>query len=240
MHFLKQHLLSYLCIILAAVTITVLGSEFFLAVPAMTAAQDPDPVIVIDAGHGGEDGGAVSTSGVKECDLNLQIAARVHAILCLIGQNSSMLRTADISLHSEGADSIAQKKASDLQNRAASVNSLYQPILISIHQNMFSESKYRGAQVFYAPTSGSREFAESMQETLRSSLDPDNRRQPKPADAVYLMNHVHCPAILIECGFLSNQNELKLLCSADYQKQLSIAISVESLNYIRKVISDEV
>ena len=239
MQFLKHHLISYFCIVLAAVTAAVLGAEFYLAVPSMVSSADPSPVIVIDAGHGGEDGGA-AVSGIREADLNLQIAGRVHTLLCLLGQNSVMLRTEDRSLHSEEAVTLTQKKASDLRNRAEAVNSLYRPVLISIHQNMFAETKYHGAQIFYAPTDRSEEFAQDMQELLRIKLDTENHRQCKPAESVYLMNHVNCPAILIECGFMSNQEERNKLCSAEYQKQLSLVISAGSLDYLRKVITDEV
>ena len=99
-------------------------------------------------------------------------------------------------------------------------------VLLSVHQNTFTDEEYHGAQVFYAPTEGSQALAETMQEALRAALDPENSRQAKPIpDSVYLMNHVSCPAVLVECGFLSNPEEEALLRSADYQIRLAAVLA---------------
>lgn len=182
--------------------------------------------LILDAGHGGEDGGAVSLSGVPESIINLSVAKRTDLLLGLFGIPCVMLRQEDVSLHDANANTLREKKVSDLKNRVAAIESEANPRLISIHQNTFSDRRYHGAQVFFAPTAGSQALAETMQEALRTTLDPDNQRVCKPIpDTIYLMNHISCPAILVECGFLSNPNEEQLLLSPAYQTKLALALT---------------
>lgn len=188
--------------------------------------------MVIDAGHGGEDGGAVSLSGAMESQINLAIAQRLDQLFGLFGVPVTMLRCEDISLHSDDAETLRQKKVSDLHNRVEAVNAAENAILISIHQNSFSDSRYSGAQVFFAPTDGSREFAEYTQEVLRVALDTNNQRvATEIPDTVYLMNHIDCPAILVECGFLSNAAEDQLLQTPEYQLMVAISLAGSYLQY---------
>lgn len=197
-----------------------------------------DEIVVIDAGHGGEDGGAVSLSGAIESQLNLAIAQRLDSILGFYGVDTLLLRNSDISLHSSDAHTIREKKVSDLHNRVNTIESLKDPVVISIHQNTFSNSKYRGAQVFYANGDLSLPFAQITQETLRQTLDPNNNRKPTTVpNTVYLMNHITCKAILVECGFLSNPEEDILLQSSDYQTKLAASLAGAYIKY--KHISQE-
>ena len=194
--------------------------------PVLGPAAEEGPVLVLDAGHGGEDGGAVSLTGVAESGINLAITLRVDQLLGFCGAPPVMLREEDVSLHDQGADTLREKKASDLRNRVQAVEQVGDAVLLSVHQNTFTDKKYHGAQVFYAPTEGSQALAETMQEALRAALDPENSRQAKPIpDSVYLMNHVSCPAVLVECGFLSNPEEEALLRSADYQIRLAAVLA---------------
>ena len=189
-------------------------------------------VVVIDAGHGGEDGGAVSISGAIESQLNLAIAQRLDLILGLYGVNTLLLRNTDTSLHDSDAQTIREKKVSDLHNRVDMIESLENAIVISIHQNTFSNSKYHGAQVFYANGDLSLPFAQITQDTLREALDPDNDRKPTAApNTVYLMNHISCRAILVECGFLSNPEEDILLQSSNYQTKVAASIAGAYIEY---------
>ena len=182
--------------------------------------------LVIDAGHGGEDGGAVSASGASESAINLAVARRLDAIMGLYGVNTVMLRTQDVMLNDADAGDLRARKVSDLHNRAAAVNAVEHAVLISIHQNSFPDPQYDGAQVFYAPTQGSQFFAEYTQELLRVSLSPENNRQAKPiASSVYLMNHIDCKGILVECGFLTNPAEDRLLQTPDYQLKLAVTLA---------------
>lgn len=189
-------------------------------------------VLVLDAGHGGEDGGAVSLTGVPESGINLSIVLKIDQLMGFCGQAPVVLRTSDSSLHDSDADTLREKKASDLHNRVAAVEQQENAVLLSIHQNMFTDQKYHGAQVFFAPTAGSQELAVHTQEVLRSAVDPENSRQAKPIpDTVYLMNHISCPAILVECGFLSNPAEEALLRTDAYQTKLAAAMAGAWLQY---------
>nr|WP_317324972.1 N-acetylmuramoyl-L-alanine amidase [uncultured Flavonifractor sp.] len=202
------------------------------AIQTAGSADGGQPVLVLDAGHGGEDGGAVSPSGVPESQINLAIVHRLELLLGLYGQVPVVLRREDCSLHDPEADTLRKKKSSDLKNRVAAVERTENGVLLSVHQNMFTNAKYHGAQVFYAPTQGSQEFAVHTQEVLRQTVDPANQRQAKLIpDSVYLMNHITCPAILVECGFLSNPEEERNLRSEDYQLQLAAALAGAWLQY---------
>ena len=195
-----------------------------------------EKTLVLDAGHGGEDGGAVSLTGVPESQINLAIVLNMRDILGLYGVDPVLLREADISLHSEGADTLREKKTSDLKNRVAAVEALPDATLISIHQNTYTGSRYQGTHVFYAPTPGSKELAEQIQEAIQIGLQPDNERIVKEIyDTVYLMNHITCPAVLVECGFLTNPEEEARLREPGYQKQLAAVIAGEYLAYGRNL-----
>ena len=189
--------------------------------------------LLIDAGHGGQDGGAVSVSGVSESVLNLAVAKRLDAILGFCGVPSVMLRTEDVMLSDPGGKTMRERKVSDLHNRAKLVNQEKNAVLISIHQNSFTDARYSGAQVFYAPTPDSQGFAERTQELLRVTLSPGNDRKAKPIpQSVYLMNHIGCKAILVECGFLTNPSEDRLLQTPAYQLKLAATLAGA---YLREV-----
>lgn len=182
--------------------------------------------VIIDAGHGGVDGGATSCTGVLESEINLQIALRLEDIMHLLGYKTVMIRTTDRSIHTQG-DSIAQKKISDLKERVRIVNNTQNCTLISLHQNYFYDSKYFGPQVFYAGNAESRAFADQMQNALNTALCPKSNRQKKSANGIYLMEHIQSTGILIECGFLSNPSEEAKLLNPAYQKELSCVIGSE-------------
>lgn len=204
-----------------------LGRLNSLVEPAMepSAVQRTDP-LVLDAGHGGEDGGAVSITGAPESKINLAIVLKLRDVLGLYGVDPILLREEDVSLHDSGAGTLREKKRSDLKNRVAFVEAVEGGTLLSIHQNTYPGSRYHGAHVFYAPTEGSQELAEHVQNSIKAALQPDNERAVKRIpDTVYIMNHVTCPAVLIECGFLTNPEEEALLRDEDYQRKLSAVIA---------------
>ena len=205
-----------------------------------TAYAQAAPVVVIDAGHGGEDGGASSPDGVLESGLNLQFALRMRDLLQFAGVRTVMLRETDTALYTDGCSGIAEKKVSDLKNRVLRTNQAPNAVLLSVHQNFFTEAKYRGAQVFYAKTDGSRELAEYMQSALRTNVDPDNHRQAKPSQGVYLMEHVNGTAVLVECGFLSNEAEEAKLRSADHQKKLCCCIAATVTEFLTRRESTDI
>ena len=187
--------------------------------------------VVIDPGHGGEDGGATSCTGRLESEYNLAISRRLDDLLHLLGYRTRMTRTSDVSIYSTG-DTIAQKKVSDLKERVRIVNETGNALLVSIHQNQFGDARYRGAQVFYANTEGSRELGHMLQTELVESLNPGSKRKCKPISSVYLMEHIQCTGILVECGFLSNPQEEALLRGMDYQKKLCCVIASALSRYL--------
>jgi N-acetylmuramoyl-L-alanine amidase len=225
-------------VLIALVCVLTLGGAMGLSrlgtAVAVLMEENTAPCIVIDAGHGGEDGGALSATGQRESGLNLEISLRLRDFLTFFGLQSRMVRETDVSVETEG-DTIAQRKVSDIKNRVRMVEETPNALLVSIHQNHFSEEKYRGAQVFYARTEGSSALAEQMQNILCAQVDPNNHRRCKQAGEVYLMEHVSCTAVLVECGFLSNREETVLLTSAEYQKKLAAAIAVSLLQYTEDI-----
>ena len=195
-------------------------------IAASSSAPDGRISLILDAGHGGEDGGAVSITGVPESQINLAVVLKTRDILAFYGVSPLVLREEDISLHDDSAVSLREKKVSDLKNRVAAIEEQRGATLLSIHQNTYPNGRYHGAQAFYAPTEGSKELAEHIQAAIRSTLQPDNERAVKQIpDTVYLMNHISCPAVMVECGFLTNPGEEALLLDPDYQKQLAAVLA---------------
>lgn len=231
MSYFKKYVGFYLFVCAAAILGAMLLSRAGSAVAVFSSETSTAPIVVIDAGHGGEDGGAISVTGARESMLNLEISQRLNDLLHFLGVHTQMIRTEDISVYTEG-DTIAQKKVSDIHNRVKAVEQTPHALLVSIHQNQFSESQYRGAQVFYAQ--GSQELAELLQSDLAAQVDPRNHRQCKQAQGIYLLEHISCPAVLIECGFLSNPAEEALLRDASYQKKLASVIACTLASYLEE------
>ena len=209
--------------IAAVVVVTVsLAASRAVTVLAESSPISRENVIIIDAGHGGEDGGATSCTGILESQFNLEIALRLNDLMHLLGLETVMIRTTDISVYTQG-NTIAAKKVSDLKERVRIVNETENALLISIHQNMFSDSQYYGAQVFY--NGQSRSLAEQLQASLVGTLNPCSRRKSKSASGVYLMQHIQRPGLLVECGFISNPEEEAKLRTGEYQKKLCCVIA---------------
>lgn len=196
------------------------------AVPVAAIAQEQACTLILDAGHGGEDGGASTAAGNKESDINLAIVLKTQALMTFLGVEPSLTRNSDTSLHSSEAETIRQKKVSDLKNRVAMVEHMPNALLISVHQNHFTDPRYSGSQVFYGEGEANRQWGEQAQNALRQILSPENDRKAKPIpDGIYLFDHITCPAILVECGFLSNGEEAALLCTDSYQRKVAVALA---------------
>lgn len=223
----KLYLSMILCFSVAALLAATLGNEV-----QSVSGEGSGSVIIIDPGHGGEDGGAISINGVPESGINLEICLRLRDLLQLCGLQTKMTRDGDYAIYDEGSQTIAQKKASDLRNRVALMQQNPGAILLSIHQNQFPDEKYHGAQVFYNKGPDSEPLAKTMQEALRAGLDPENHRQVKPSEGVYLMEQSSNTAILVECGFLSNREEEAKLREEGYQKNITCAISGGLLRFL--------
>ena len=180
--------------------------------------------IVIDSGHGGKDGGSV-VDDVLEKNINLQIALKLREKLIKSGANVIMTRDGDFDLSSPNAN---RRKKSDFDNRISLINNAGADLYISIHLNYLSDSRYSGAQVFY--TKGNEYLAEIMQESLASYLKTKMPAK-KLSDTIYMYKKLKVPGILIECGFLSNENERNLLISEKYQEQIALAIIKGIISY---------
>lgn len=218
------------CMYMLSLTLLTAFALHGLRAQAAVAGEAAIPrIIVLDAGHGGADGGASGPDGTRECDLNLAITLKTDAVLGLLGEETLLLRSTDTDLSSSDSKSISQKKVSDIRRRVELTNSQPGAILVSIHCNTYSQEKYHGAQVFY--TGGAKEFGETMQLALKNGVDPANARMAKAVSPdVYLMNHIKVPGILVECGFLTNQEELTNLKDPGYQTRLAVTIAVTAAN----------
>lgn len=226
------------CVVLA-------GMSFVLwqgrgATASVFSPRDEVPVtVIVDAGHGGEDGGAVAKDGTIESKINLEVAQKLNAVLLFAGQNTRMTRTEDVSIHSPGTETMHQRKVSDLQNRVALVNGTEHAVLISIHQNSLPSSlKTHGAQVFWNTVEGGDLLARMVQQRLNLSVNSGNEKVAKKIPStIYLMKNVTAPAIIVECGFLSNAEETVRLQEASYQRKLAISIAA---GYLACLAGEEV
>lgn len=191
-----------------------------------TAADHPAMTVVIDAGHGGEDGGAVSADGSVEKDLNLDIALRLRDLLTANGIPAVMTRTEDILLYDRNVNYKGRKKALDLAARREIAERTPGCVFVSIHMNAYPDERYDGLQVWYSPNnSSSKPLAEAIQNMARELLQPDNSRQVKPAtSAIYLLHHLTVPAVLVECGFLSNPAEVAKLATPEYRQKVAFSL----------------
>jgi N-acetylmuramoyl-L-alanine amidase len=220
---IRFFVLLYCGVFIGAVSLCQLASS------SVTVLKESEPVqnrtvIIIDAGHGGIDGGATSCTGIPESHINLQISLRLNDLVQLLGFETKMIRKTDTSVYTEG-NTIAAQKVSDLKQRVKLVNETRNAVLVSVHQNTFLDSRYSGAQVFYANDNTSRELAKVMQADLISNLNPGSKRQCKSSDGIYLMQNIQRPGVLIECGFLSNPEEEANLLTAEYQKQIASVVA---------------
>lgn len=193
-------------------------------------------VVVIDAGHGGVDGGVVSRSGVKESDINLKVALKLRSLLEQAGAIVILTRDEDRGLYSESG-TIRDKKNEDLRNRRELVDSSEADLFISIHQNSFPQSQYYGAQTFYPPNSQeSKAAAELIQEQLIKVIDNGNTRAAKTKNDVYLLKYSSIPTVLVECGFLSNPTEEIALQENKYQEKIAWSVYIGILRYFHESI----
>lgn len=218
----------YGLIFLSFLLIPLYGNRY---IPTFADDQKVAHSVIIDAGHGGVDGGAVSCTGVYESAINLEISLKINDLMHLLGVQTIMIRDTDRSVYTSG-DTIAAKKISDIKERVRVVNTAPNALLVSIHQNNFHDSRYSGAQVFYNACAESKELASIIQTAFRENLNSNNKRQIKRSSGVYLMEHINCPGILIECGFLSNSAEEAMLRNEVYQKRLSCIIAATVCQYL--------
>ena len=197
------------------------------------SAEPSVPILIIDAGHGGADGGAVAANGTKESDVNLDIAKKLEALAVFWGVETVMTRESDTIDYPPEAATLAAMKKADQNDRLAKINAVPGAILICIHQNYYPAASPWGIQVFFGAVDGSDRLADRMQENLTSQLCPNNRRSAERIDeGIYLMRKAQCRAVLVECGFLSNPEELGKLETPAYRTQLAVVMLASYLQYI--------
>lgn len=189
--------------------------------------------VIVDAGHGGEDGGAVASDGTVEKDINLDIALKLEKILKMYGFKVIMTRNSDIMTCDENLSTQREKKISDIRNRAKIISSFPDSVFVSIHQNNFYDPTQKGTQVFYSKNNNkSKTLADCIQQSVVSAIQEHNKRLTKKSGSeIYLLHNSVCPAILVECGFLSNKNDLNLLKSDDYRRKIAILIADGIIKY---------
>ena len=197
-----------------------------------TETSASETVIIIDAGHGGEDPGAVGVNGVLEKDINLDIARFMREELARRGYTVVLTRDEDRLLYTEEENIKGIRKICDLKNRVKIFNSYPSCLVVSIHMNTFSSAKYSGVQIYHAESENSRLLASKIRQAVTTELQPDNKRPLKSSGSIYILKNTQPPIALVECGFLSNPEECEKLSQKEYQKRLSFSIVCGIIDYI--------
>lgn len=229
---MKQNhkIMNYLMVALFFVSMVLVAKEAAEFVTSQKAAGLNPNLVVIDAGHGADDGGKVGINGAVEKDINLIIALRIKELLAAQGVDVVMTRENDAGLYPKTGDN---RKIRDMQKRVELINNKRPALTVSIHQNSYTEESISGAQTFYM--TGSEEgkrAAEILQEQMITTLEPEKERQAKENGSYYMLKHVDGPIVIAECGFLSNAKEAELLCDEEYQEKVAWAIHLGILRYL--------
>ena len=234
-----KFMLKYLLFFYVFILLVIMLSSFSKALISkneinQSANDSTSPIIIIDAGHGGEDGGAIGNNGIYEKDLNLTISENLADMLGAAGYDVVMTRTEDKLLYDKTQDFKGRKKILDLAGRLEIANKYSDAIFISIHMNSFPQEKYSGLQVYYSKNNdNSKIIAEIIQSSVKAHLQPNNNRACKEASSnIFLLDRAQSAAVLIECGFLSNNEECALLSTEEYQRKLSLSIFNGICEYI--------
>lgn len=222
---------AFLIILSAMLYLTFMANFSAAEASSMPITQK---TVIVDAGHGGDDGGAIGIDGTVEKDINLDIALKLEKILKFYGFNVIMTRTQDVMTCDDGLDSLRKRKISDIHNRFELMRKNPDAIFISVHQNKFEDSSQHGTQVFYSGNDErSKELAEAIQTSVTLTLQRKNDRVVKKSGSgIYLLYHAKIPAVLVECGFISNSDEVKKLKDESYRRKLAILIADGLLKYL--------
>lgn len=232
---LKKKAIILIALMLSGCIITLFTGKSLRT--ATTSAKNVlRPTIILDAGHGGFDGGAVANDGTVEKNINLEITLCLAEFLRQSGYEVIFTRESDVSTDNVESDRISTRKKSDLQNRLKLMNDYPDAVFISIHLNKFTTSAANGSQVFYGSKNENSKFlGEKVQEKIISFLQPYNKRANKQAtDSTYILHNAEIPAILVECGFLSNASDLEKLKTKEYQTEMAFCIFCGIIEYFSK------
>lgn len=227
---LQHKLLSMVMGGLLVLSMLIVAKEAATLVASKKVIEDERPCVVIDAGHGGSDPGKVGINNALEKDINLEIASLVKKFLEADDIRVVMTREDGNGLYDENA---SNKKVQDMKRRIALIEETAPKVTVSIHQNSYPEEYVHGAQVFfYTGSKDGQKLAESIQQRLVQTVDPENTRQVKANDSYYLLKKTGTPIVIVECGFLSNQQEAEKLCTELYQEKVAWAIHMGILQYL--------
>ena len=196
--------------------------------------QNGEFILIIDPGHGGFDPGAVASDGTTESKINLAVGLQMEEMARLLGVETDMTRREDVSTESDANAAVRQRKNSDLKNRVEQINGISGGVLVSLHQNSLPQvPAVHGAQVFYSEVEDSRELAETVQSALDTVINDRNKEVKAAGGGVYLLKNAKIPAILVECGFLSNGDETALLNTQAHQNRLALTILASVLEHLQ-------
>lgn len=229
----KKHLYIFVFFVLImTISLTIIKNR----VRPVSYTPITNKTVGIDSGHGGIDPGAIGISGVKEDEINLKIGMKLKRYIEQNGGKVVMTRDTKDGLYTKKSKSLKEMKTEDLHNRKKIIENGNCDLFVTIHLNSFKESKYYGAQTFYKPNDeASTLLATYIQDELRDVLDKNNHRLPQERDDVFLINEINLPSVLIECGFLSNPNEEKLLNTEKYQEKIAWAIYIGIMKYFSQM-----
>lgn len=230
--FNKMRIVQMAIIMCIGVLVVQLSGSFASYVMSPVAASGRT-VIIIDAGHGDFDPGAIASDRTEEKDINLQIALKLADIFRTGGYRVVMTRTDDTTLSGKGPSESLSRKRSDTQNRAYLADSFDDAVMISIHQNTFSDRSQHGTQVFYGQKNEqSKPIAEAIMLSIVGNVQPDNERKCKEGyDSIYILRAVKNPVVMVECGFITNNGELQMLKDYEYQQKLAFCIFLGYCEY---------
>ena len=237
----NAHFILVSLFLMFSVIISVLSASFFLNlgdgnIYTSVFAEGKSKLVILDAGHGGEDCGAIGRNGIYEKDLNLEIALILGEYLKRAGYTVVYTRTEDKLLYKDEENIKGFRKIYDLKNRVAISSEYPEAVFISIHMNSFSDEKYSGLQVYYGTkNTDSLLLAQHIQNEVKSRLQANNSRIPKRGENIYVMENVENVGVLVECGFLTNATEAEKLSEKEYQKELCFAILCGIINYIEDI-----
>lgn len=234
--FLKKNLFTYSIVFLFLGLFSLIAFTSYAKAKSSGNNSKEIPTIILDPGHGGEDGGAVGVDGIVEKDINLAISLKLQNFLEASGYKVIMTREKDTAIYDDNLKTLREKKRSDLRNRMGIINKSKEEektVFVSIHQNKFPDSKYFGTQIFYSVNdSKSENLANKIKDSVTGLLQPENDREIKPAtNKIFLLHNAHIPAVIAECGFISNPEEAAKLKSEKYQNQMAFSIYCGIVNY---------
>lgn len=226
----KRILIIFMCLVVS-ISFATLSNKKMQSVETV-ALPIENKVIIIDAGHGSPDEGASSNDGLTEANINLSIALKVQNLLEEAGSTVILTRSDENGIYDEESSSIREKKVSDIKNRVKIGNESSADIFVSIHLNKLQEQQYWGWQTFFKKgNENSKKLAESLQNGLNEIIQKENKRQSLKIENIYIIDHVEIPTAIVECGFLSNEEEKNLLKTDEYQNKIAWGIYVGIMNY---------